>query len=144
VFLLCSDGLTGMVEDERILEEVERHRTDLKRAAKELVSAANKGGGEDNITVVFFEIADPDAELEETATMPVAESADDGAGEETLDELDRVPAVDTMVVPPEEAGKFAEAAEESERPSRRKRLVVLLLLLLVLLAAAAVVLWMLR
>jgi PPM family protein phosphatase len=144
VFLLCSDGLTGMVEDERILEEVERHRNDLNRAAKELVSAANKGGGEDNITIVFFEIADPDAELEETATMPVAEGADDGAGEETLDELDRVPAVDTMVVPPEEAGKFAEAVEEGERPSRRKRYILLLLLLLVLLAVTAVVLWMLR
>jgi PPM family protein phosphatase len=145
VFLLCSDGLTGMVEDERILAEVERHRNDLKRAAKELVSAANKGGGEDNITIVFFEIADPDAELEETVTMPAAEAAaEDDAGEETLDELDRVPALDTMVVPPEEAPRFAEAVEEGGRPSRRKRVLTLLLVLLVLLAVAAVVLWMLR
>ncbi|HET7808479.1 MAG TPA: Stp1/IreP family PP2C-type Ser/Thr phosphatase, partial [Gaiellaceae bacterium] len=58
LFLLCSDGLTSMVDDETILREVERNRTDLRAAAKALVRAANKGGGDDNITVVFFEIGE--------------------------------------------------------------------------------------
>src|SRR2546426_724420 len=55
--LLCSDGLTSMVDDDSILAIVEEHRSDLQQAAKALVGAANRGGGEDNITVVFFEIA---------------------------------------------------------------------------------------
>src|SRR5712691_7097860 len=63
LFLLCSDGLTTMVDEDSIRDLLERHRPDLDRAARELVSAANRGGGEDNITVVAFEIAaDPDPE----------------------------------------------------------------------------------
>jgi serine/threonine protein phosphatase PrpC len=56
LFLLCSDGLTTMVGDEAILGEIDRNRDDLRAAAKALVRAANRGGGEDNITVVFFEV----------------------------------------------------------------------------------------
>ena len=75
LFLLCSDGLTSMVDDETILREVERNRADLATAAKALVRAANKGGGEDNITVVFFEIAGDDARehTERTVTLPPVE-----------------------------------------------------------------------
>src|SRR5215467_9340655 len=57
VFLICSDGLTDMVDDEQIHEVLERFHDDLDRATKSLVSAANRGGGEDNITVVAFTIA---------------------------------------------------------------------------------------
>ena len=70
LFLLCSDGLTTMVDDRTILDAVEAHRRDLRRAAKVLVEAANRRGGEDNITVVFFEIGD---ELAETKQMPAVE-----------------------------------------------------------------------
>ena len=70
VFLLCSDGLTSMVNDDGILEVVESNRGDLKRATKSLVAAANRGGGEDNITVVAFTIADADADIgADTAEM---------------------------------------------------------------------------
>src|SRR4051794_24465910 len=51
VFLLCSDGLTDMVADQDILEVAAKYRDDLDRVTKSLVSAANRGGGEDNITV---------------------------------------------------------------------------------------------
>ena len=68
VFMLCSDGLTAMVADETILELVERERGDLDSAAKALIAAANREGGEDNITVVLFEIAG--APTEDTLTMP--------------------------------------------------------------------------
>jgi serine/threonine protein phosphatase PrpC len=91
LFLICSDGLTTMVDDETILAEVARNRDDLKSAAKALVRAANKGGGEDNITVVFFEIGGQD--LEHTVTLPPREAEPE---EDTLDELDRVPAIETM------------------------------------------------
>jgi protein phosphatase len=90
LFLLCSDGLTSMVDDETILREVERNRDDLTKAAKALVRAANKGGGEDNITVVFFEIAGDGAnDVERTVTLPPVEDDD----ETTLDEHDGVPPV---------------------------------------------------
>ena len=70
VFLICSDGLTDMVDDEHILETVEKHRGNLDRMTKQLVSAANRGGGEDNITVVAFSIGHVDgAASEDTATM---------------------------------------------------------------------------
>jgi protein phosphatase len=73
VFLLCSDGLTSMVGDESILEAVEGHRGDLDGAASELVRRANRAGGEDNITVVCFEIAEEGAVVaEETAVLPAA------------------------------------------------------------------------
>ena len=91
LFLLCSDGLTSMVDDETILAEVDRNRADLVAAAKALVRAANKGGGEDNITVVFFEIGDA-GDLERTVLLPPREETE----EDTLSELDRVPAIETM------------------------------------------------
>src|SRR5947209_4411866 len=69
IFVICSDGLYSMVGNQRILELVERNRADLNRAAKALVAAANKAGGDDNITVICFEIAAPG---EETIRLPAA------------------------------------------------------------------------
>jgi PPM family protein phosphatase len=70
VFLICSDGLTDMVDDRAILDAVERHRDNLDRLTKQLVSAANRGGGEDNITVVAFSIGPRDGgDIGDTATM---------------------------------------------------------------------------
>jgi len=91
LFLLCSDGLTAMVDDETILREVERNRGDLTAASKALVKAANKGGGDDNITVVFFEIGagGETGDTARTVTLPPIEGDD----EATLDEHDGVPAV---------------------------------------------------
>jgi serine/threonine protein phosphatase PrpC len=91
LFLLCSDGLTSMVDDETILREVERSRGDLSAAAKALVRAANKGGGDDNITVVFFEIGKggETGVTARTVTLPPIEDDE----EATLDEHDGVPAI---------------------------------------------------
>jgi PPM family protein phosphatase len=144
VFLLCSDGLTSMVGDEAILTQVERHRDDLKAAAKALVRAANKGGGEDNITVVFFEIAGAAEDTGQTLTLPpVEEDGGDAEDEDTLDEFDRVPAVETMVVPPaeaalEEAGRDGRP-EEPRGPGRR--IVIVMLALLLLAVACGFVVW---
>lgn len=53
--LLCSDGLTNMVEDPDILHII-RACGSLKEAAQRLVNEANKNGGKDNISVVLAEI----------------------------------------------------------------------------------------
>ena len=49
--MLCSDGLTAHVEDHQLQEILARHH-DPFDAARELIVAANAGGGTDNITVV--------------------------------------------------------------------------------------------
>ncbi len=53
VLLLCSDGLSGMVEDAKIAEIV-RRVDDLETAGQALIEAAKLCGGADNITVVLF------------------------------------------------------------------------------------------
>ena len=107
LFLICSDGLTSMIDDETILQVVENGRTDFEAVAKELVSAANRSGGEDNITVVFFEVVEDGAQApSETKPMPALDGEPRPAAEadeDTLTEADGVPAVDTMVVSPEQA-----------------------------------------
>ena len=54
--LLCSDGLSNMLEDAQIKEILDR-RTDLRSGAEELVREANRNGGKDNIAVVLIESA---------------------------------------------------------------------------------------
>ena len=53
VFLLCSDGLTNMLEDFRIEEILREHGDELEKAGKVLVDEANAAGGKDNISVVL-------------------------------------------------------------------------------------------
>jgi serine/threonine protein phosphatase PrpC len=139
LFLLCSDGLYSMVGNDRIQALVERNRGDLDRAAKALVAAANKGGGDDNITVVAFEIAGAEDETQRIETDAAAEREPDE--EDTLTEVDRVPAVTTMVVPPEEAEAFFEPEEERPAELRPPRVVLVLLALIVLAIAATVVVY---
>jgi protein phosphatase len=52
VYLLCSDGLSGMIEDAKIHDLV-HHEPDLDKATEKLIGAANAAGGVDNITVVM-------------------------------------------------------------------------------------------
>jgi protein phosphatase len=138
VFLLCSDGLTTMVDDDDILGVFERYHDDLDRATKSLVSAANRGGGEDNITVVAFAITDAG----ETARMPAVDN------EDTMENVvPAPPSVDTMVVPPDQVEHvFVEpGSPEAEAVTRREPIspaarVRLVLVMLALLAVAAVLL----
>jgi protein phosphatase len=58
VYVLCSDGLNGMVSDERILGIVNGAGTDVEAACKALIAEANSNGGEDNITVVVVRITE--------------------------------------------------------------------------------------
>ena len=51
VYLLCSDGLSGMVDDATILR-CALHAADLQYACDDLVALANQAGGQDNVTVI--------------------------------------------------------------------------------------------
>jgi serine/threonine protein phosphatase PrpC len=55
VVLLCCDGLTGMVAEERMAELLRLARGDLERGARSLIAAANDAGGIDNVTVVLVQ-----------------------------------------------------------------------------------------
>jgi len=50
--LLCSDGLSGMIQDDELWEIV-RQAPDVEAAAQNLLTKAMENGGEDNITVVL-------------------------------------------------------------------------------------------
>jgi serine/threonine protein phosphatase PrpC len=77
VFLLCSDGLTGMVPEARVKPFLDRADT-LEQAGRELIAAANEAGGRDNITVVLFRIDEVEA-----ADGAAASATASGSEEET-------------------------------------------------------------
>ncbi len=62
VVLLCSDGLTSMIPESRIVE-VLRGNARLDTAGRALIAAANAAGGRDNITVVLLRIGGIDDEV---------------------------------------------------------------------------------
>jgi protein phosphatase len=144
LFLLCSDGLTDMLDESAIFELVERNRADMDAALKALVKAANRSGGEDNITVVAFEIADGvmarDGDTREQALPVELTSSED---EDTLTELDGVPVVDTGVIPVEDIQ--AELAVEEARERRRRRVIAwITIVALVVVMALGVYEWLVR
>ena len=51
IFIICSDGLSNMIDEKRIYEIV---KEDLENAAERLVNEANQAGGYDNITVIII------------------------------------------------------------------------------------------
>src|ERR1700742_3120754 len=60
VVLLCSDGLTSMISEERVKATLLEH-DNLDEAGDALIREANEAGGRDNITVVLFRLEDVDA-----------------------------------------------------------------------------------
>jgi serine/threonine protein phosphatase PrpC len=58
-YLLCSDGLFGVVADDRIAEILGQAGVTLEGISRALVDAANQAGGPDNITALILEIDVP-------------------------------------------------------------------------------------
>lgn len=56
VLLLCSDGLSNMLEDEEIEKIIKEHISDMREAGERLVELANEAGGKDNISVVLVRV----------------------------------------------------------------------------------------
>jgi protein phosphatase len=55
IILLCSDGLSNMLEDQELYQIVHQHKEDLKKAVEVLLQRANECGGKDNIAVVLVQ-----------------------------------------------------------------------------------------
>src|SRR5919202_2792042 len=64
--ILCSDGLSDMVPEDKMLNLLTSSPADPQRAAHALVSAALKAGGVDNVTVVVVNVKEEDSLTEET------------------------------------------------------------------------------
>jgi serine/threonine protein phosphatase PrpC len=128
--LLCSDGLTSMVDAERIRQTLDEER-DAQRAADTLVELANKAGGEDNVTVVVLDVVDSAG-----APPPPPREADTGAMQ-AVSENPSAPAR-----PPEGDSRMhlATAAPKGGRPRYWLRRLVIAVALLGVLGVAGVLL----
>ena len=58
IYMLCSDGLNDMVEDEEIHLTLSKYSDNLAQSANELVRLANEKGGKDNISIILVRVLD--------------------------------------------------------------------------------------
>jgi protein phosphatase len=144
VFLLCSDGLTGMVGEpalKALLEEADRS---LEETGRTLIAAANEAGGRDNITVILFRLEEVDDRRASGGTDgPAAVTAE-------YDAFSGGPAAVALQAPSPadarpattEGGAAAPAREPPRRTRRRRRrrsgggLILFLILVLPLIVGA--------
>jgi serine/threonine protein phosphatase PrpC len=117
VFVLCSDGLTSMIKDERIVAAL-NESTGLDAAVNRLIREANEAGGRDNITVVAFRLAAAEdlAERDEDKTLigpTAAEAGLTGAAVSEAAEPARRP-------PPTRPARAPARRAPARRPSRAR------------------------
>jgi serine/threonine protein phosphatase PrpC len=129
VLLLCSDGLTSMIAEERITE-ILASAGSLEAAADQLIQEANDAGGRDNITVVLFRLEEvgtdgafdeptmvgsPAPRLPDTSEAPsAAQALQSPTTGSTRTPLARVPLARTQ-------GRPAEQPSASTQVKRRRR-----------------------
>ena len=121
VYLLCSDGLTTMVDAGTIAQILRGTAASLDAATHALIKAANDRGGDDNITAILFAVADGDARARRRAARSgtVAADPDD---EDTLHPEDNVRLPDASPRTAAEVTMVVSAAElaralESQPPA---------------------------
>lgn len=117
-WLLCSDGLFGEVDDDRIAS-VLRRLDDPEDAARELVRLANDGGGRDNITVLVLDVVDDGDRAANASKALVGAGAAAGVGRPEPDVAgfgDAEPTTTNPVV-----GGADDDAEAPEAHGRRRR-----------------------
>jgi serine/threonine protein phosphatase PrpC len=115
VFLLCSDGLTTMLDDEHI-ERLLARATSMPNAVRALVDEANRAGGRDNISVIAFKVVDaaePTLDSGSEGATLIGQSAEDAGL--TTTEVRRRAAADAARQRREDAAAV--------RPGRRRRIV---------------------
>ena len=77
VYVLCSDGLSGMVQDDEIQKIVVGH-PDIRDACAKLIARANEHGGEDNVTAVLIKIEEQQEAPTEEIPVPGDGKGSDG------------------------------------------------------------------
>jgi PPM family protein phosphatase len=133
IYLLCSDGLTTMVREERIAE-ILKEAPDLDTAVAQLVREANEAGGRDNVTVVAFRLE----EAEEGAVLEEATLIGPSAEEAGLTAAGVGAAADTRESAPVRAPARQRAAAPARRRGKTALKVLAALLVVAGIGAAAV------
>ena len=124
VYLICSDGLTSMVPENRVAEVLGSAPT-LPDAGRALIDAANAAGGRDNITVVLFRLEDVGSAAgagvqptTEHAALPAQAPVEPQSEKAAAAAAAAAPATAVATAP--EAGT-APGAPDAERAPRRRR-----------------------
>lgn len=117
-YLLCSDGLSGVVSAETIAETL-REYPDPQQCVERLVSLALRGGGPDNISVIVADATDEDI-VEQTPVVGGAAARDHGGG----DLVESTPATRASALNPRTPVPADETVDEpsAEAPPPRHRL----------------------
>ena len=132
--LLCTDGLSGVVDQARIRNVLLR-TPDPQQAADRLVAMANEAGGPDNITVIVLDADGVDTDTAEpTGDLAAAE---DGARPGTAHDLDDAMVTGLRRVGPGAGGRARTRTGQARRPRRRRRVLVVLGVLVLLSALFA-------
>ena len=130
VYLICSDGLTGMVPEPRIAEILSESGS-LDQAAHRLIEEANENGGKDNITAVLFRLGESGEEGEEGDTLGDQATETGVSAAEVRSALAEQQATTVVRAPEAEAARAAarpapprarpQPTADSRQPSRFKR-----------------------
>jgi serine/threonine protein phosphatase PrpC len=125
IYLLCSDGLTTMVPENRLAELLLAHSPESLHAAGEaLIAAANEAGGRDNITVLLLRVEELDTDAapatEESLAARLTPAGGSAVGSaQALRE--RSPATTTGEHPEAGAPVVPRAPRRPRRPQRKGR-----------------------
>jgi PPM family protein phosphatase len=88
--LLCSDGLTGVVDDNTIVRILTRAETPT-HAIDQLIAKANDNGGPDNVTVLLLTYEDEESGAQPTVPLPISiRSRDDRESSDFAKDLERI------------------------------------------------------
>jgi protein phosphatase len=127
VMLLCSDGLTSMISEERV-GDILRGADSLEEAADELIREANEAGGRDNITVVLsrFDEADKEAPADQpTMLAEPAPGSADAAAAAPVRNAERIGAAAATAAaapaPAPTTGRLTPRRERISAPPRERR-----------------------
>jgi protein phosphatase len=134
-YLLCSDGLSGVISDETLTEAM--HIQDPQECADRMIELALKGGGPDNVTVIIADVVDVD--FGEDAPI-VGGAAGDGSEDPPPPDspASRARALNPVPPPPpHRVGPPDDGPAPKSRKSRTLRALTVTLIVLILLAAAA-------
>ena len=111
VFLICSDGLTTMLDDEHIGRLLAR-ATSMPNAVRALVDEANRAGGRDNISVIAFKVVDAaEPALDSEGATLIATTAEEAGL--TATEVRRRAAAD--------AARRRREDQDAAKPGRRRK-----------------------
>jgi protein phosphatase len=130
LYLLCSDGLPTMLSDSAVAAALEASERDPTAASETLVAAANRQGGEDNITVVLFELVEGEPPVPEPAAAASETIADEPVPQEQVHESE-----------PEEEEEASPASLSRHGAGPGGRLAALAFIVAVLVIGALVLYW---